>query len=204
MVKYDLVSGFYQIRLQPEHCKFYGIYYRGKRYAFTRLPMGHPLAPYVLQRLALAVARFLNQRFNIAMISYLDDWLIFGTQPPAHRIQATIEQLGFTINYRKSTLVPTNKLVYLGLQIDARIQQMQPTPQCLLHMRHLLSMVRQASPLDLRRIAGYVSWLAWAMNWPTFIATHLLQREPFWIRWALRHDLLHRPHAPWGSSGVLS
>jgi len=128
MLKFDLVSGFYQIKLGADHSKFYGIYYRGKRYAFTRLPMGHALAPYILQRLALAVSQYLNQHFNISMMAYLYDWLVFGTQPPARRIQATIEQLGFTINYQKSTLVPTSRLVNLGLQIDAQIQQMQPTP----------------------------------------------------------------------------
>jgi hypothetical protein len=45
--------------------------------------MGHPLAPYVLQRISLAVARYLQQQFEVSMISYLDDWLLFGVQPPA-------------------------------------------------------------------------------------------------------------------------
>jgi hypothetical protein len=60
-------------------------------------------------------------------------------------------------------------------------------------MHKRIAFVPQASPLDLRRIAGYVSWLAWAMNWPAFIATHTLQRETYWLRWCLRHGLLHRP-----------
>jgi hypothetical protein len=71
MLTFDLVSGFYQIKLRADHSKFYGIYYRGKRYAFTRLPMGHALAPYILQRLALAVSQYLNQHLNISMVAYL-------------------------------------------------------------------------------------------------------------------------------------
>jgi hypothetical protein len=35
--------------------------------------------------------------------------------------------------------------------------------------------------------------LAWAMNWPTFMATHLLQRETYWLTWAYNRGLLHRP-----------
>jgi hypothetical protein len=31
------------------------------------------------------------------------------------------------------------------------------------------------------------------MNWPTFMATHLLQREPYWLLWAYNRGLLHRP-----------
>jgi hypothetical protein len=70
---------------------------------------------------------------------------------------------------------------------------MRPTTACLQHLQDLLALVPQASPQDLRRIAGYATWLAWAMNWPTFIATHLLQRETYWLRWCLDRRLLHRP-----------
>jgi ribonuclease HI len=31
------------------------------------------------------------------------------------------------------------------------------------------------------------------MNWPTFIATHLLHRETFWLTWTFNRGLLHRP-----------
>jgi hypothetical protein len=155
--------------------------------------MGHPLAPYVLQRLSTAVATRLNHQFHLSMITYLDDWLIFGPRLPARRILSSLQQMGFTINLRKSIIQPTSRLIYLGLQIDARHGLLRPTPQCLQHMRDLLSVVPQASPQDLRRIAGYVTWLAWAMNWPTFIATHLLQRETYWIHWCLSRGLLDRP-----------
>jgi hypothetical protein len=155
--------------------------------------MGHPLAPYILQCLSTAVANKLNQQFQVSMIAYLDDWLIFGPHLLAPRILATLQQTGFTINFRKSIVQPTSRLVYLGLQIDARNSLLQPTPHCLQHMRDLLSLVPQASPQDLRCITGYVTWLAWAMNWPTFIATHLLQRETYWIRWCLSRGLLDRP-----------
>jgi ribonuclease HI len=193
LFKIDLTSGFYQIQIREQHWRHYGIFYRGQKFAFTRLPMGHPLTPYILQRISLAVAKFLNQHYDISMNSYLDDWLLFSPQPPAARICRTIEQLGFTINYAKSVIVPTHRLIYLGLQIDTTTQQLQPTPACIQHMHQLLDLVPDASPLDLRRIAGYVSWLAWLMNWPKFMATHILHRETFWLRWADRHRLLSIP-----------
>jgi hypothetical protein len=120
LFKVDLTSGFYQLRIRQQHHKFYGIHYRGIKYAFTRLPMGHPLDPYVLQRLSLAVAmyEYLHQQYDISMVSYLDDWLFFAPQPPAQQICQTIQDLGFTINHRKSILLPTSELVYLGLNIN--------------------------------------------------------------------------------------
>jgi hypothetical protein len=44
MIKIDLTSGFFQLRIRPDHTRFYGIYYRGVQYTLQRLPMGHPLA----------------------------------------------------------------------------------------------------------------------------------------------------------------
>jgi hypothetical protein len=71
LFKIDLTSGFYQLRIRHEHQKFYGIYYRGIKYALTRLPMGHPLAPYILQRMSTAVAKYLHRQHAVSMISYL-------------------------------------------------------------------------------------------------------------------------------------
>jgi hypothetical protein len=164
MIKLDLTAGFFQIPIRRDHWRFYGLYYRGQQYGLTRLPMGHPLAPYILQRIAQAVAQLVNQQYGTAMVSYLDDWLLFQPHLPEQQIIQFIEDLGFTINFRKSIIAPTQHLTYLGLLIDVRSQQLRPTPQCLQHMMELVMLLPDASPLDLRRITGYISWLAWAMN----------------------------------------
>jgi hypothetical protein len=65
LFKIDLTSGFYQLRIREQHRKFYRIFYKVHRLAFTRLPMGHPLAPYVLQRLSIAVANYLHRLYDI-------------------------------------------------------------------------------------------------------------------------------------------
>jgi hypothetical protein len=193
MIKTDLTAGFFQVPLCRQHQHFYGVYYREQQLALTRLPMGHPMAPYVLQRLAKAVAHHINNLFGTSMVAYLDDWLFFQPDIPAHHILQELHRLGFTVNQRKSILQPTSRLVYLGLDISALSQQLRPTPAYIHHMMQLIQLVPDASPLDLRRIVGYISWLAWSMNWPTFLATHLLQREPYWITWCQRKGLLDLP-----------
>jgi hypothetical protein len=154
MIKVDLASGFFQVPLLPQHRHFYGVYYRGQQLALTRLPMGHPLSPYVLQRLAAAVAAHINRLFGTAMVAYLDYWLFFQPEIPAPDIIQELHHLGFTINRWKSVLQPTHRLIYFGLDISATTQQLQPTPECLHHMMQLIALVPDASPLDLRRIAG--------------------------------------------------
>jgi hypothetical protein len=177
LIKLDLTSGFFQFRIRNEHQHFYGIYYSGVRYAFTRLPMGHALAPSIMQRAAQAVASHLYQIFHIHMCAYLDDWLLWDIQPQqVQPILTELQRLGLTINIEKSIIQPSTALTYLGLRIDTVARTLTPTPPCVRHLRDLLSIVPEASPQDLRRIAGYVAWLAWAMAWPQFLSAHIRDR----------------------------
>lgn len=52
-------------------------------------------------------------------VAYLDDWLLFDHDPQAlRRAVDLIRTLRITINERKSVLIPTHKLVYLGFKIN--------------------------------------------------------------------------------------
>jgi hypothetical protein len=119
MVKMDLKSGFFQLAIHPQYWRYYGVYYNRQRFTWTRLPMGHPLAPSMMQRVATAVARSVTHTFQITMVAYLDDWLFFSDNDiPVHQLLLHLQELGFTINLQKSILSPTTALVYLGLNID--------------------------------------------------------------------------------------
>jgi hypothetical protein len=73
--------------------------------------MGHPLAPALIQRVATTGARYLHSRFDVTMVSYLDDWLIFSRSPlPVQELLAAIQALGLTINEDKSVLHPTTDM----------------------------------------------------------------------------------------------
>jgi hypothetical protein len=127
------------------------------------------------------------------MVAYLDDWLILAPVIPVRDIVKTLQDIGLTLNREKSHLQPSGKLVYLGLGTDLPRQQIQPIPQCIHHLLELLAILPGASSQDARRITGYVTWLAWAMNWPMFAASHLLQKDSCWIRWLHRNGLLQYP-----------
>jgi glycerophosphoryl diester phosphodiesterase len=193
LVKIDLSSGFFHFRIHPDHVKFYSNYYAGVRYAFTRLPMGHALAPSIMQRASQAVAAHLYSTFRFHMCAYLDDWLIWDVQPPqVPLLLQELRALGFTINLVNSTLQPATSLVYLGLHIDTVARAITPTRPCIQHLRELLSIVPAASPQDLRRIPGYVAWLAWAMAWPQFLSAHIRDRSTYWLRVLDTHNLFHQ------------
>jgi hypothetical protein len=158
--------------------------------------MGHPLAPFIMQRVATMVARSVIQQFDINMVAYLDDWLFFSHHPiPVTAVIGHLQQLGFTINLDKSILQPTTALTYLGLNIDNQAGLIKPTRSCIRHLLDLVSIIPRASPQDLQRITGYVAWMAYAMNWPAFLATLIPFRVVYWIAHLHRHNLLHHRRA---------
>jgi hypothetical protein len=165
MIEIDLKSSFFQLAVRPQDWWYYGVYYNRQRLAWTRLPMGQPLAPSMMQRVSTAVARSVTNTLGITIVAYLDDWLFFpDTAIPVQRLLQHLQDLGFTINQRKSILQPTTALVYLGLNIDTVRGFITPTPSCLLHLMDLISIVPQTTQQDLQRIMGYVAWLAFAMG----------------------------------------
>jgi hypothetical protein len=68
-----------------------------------------------------------------------------------------------------------------------------PTTSCLQHLEQLLSIVTPASHQDLLQIAGYVSWLCWAMGWPQFLASHIKQCSTYWLQVLMQHQVLQQP-----------
>jgi hypothetical protein len=102
LVKIDLRDAFWQIPINEQSQRFYGVYLEGEYYTWTRLPMGHALAPAILQRWARAVIQEVFDRFQTLMICYLDDWLLVRPESDNEVFRNIIQflsgDLGITIN----------------------------------------------------------------------------------------------------------
>ena len=82
------------------------------------LPFGLSLAPFVFTRIVFTVVAWLRCR-GIRLHAYLDDLLLVGDSPQEvqQAVLMTMQVLmhaGFIINLKKSDLVPTQELVYIG------------------------------------------------------------------------------------------
>jgi hypothetical protein len=78
-VRIDLRSGFFQISLRSVYFRYYGVQYQRQRLAWTRLPMGHPLALAIFQLLSTWAARPLHRVCWITNVANLDDRFLFST-----------------------------------------------------------------------------------------------------------------------------
>ena len=95
----------------------------GVSYQFRVLCFGLTTAPHVFTQLMASISAFLH-RYGVRMLRYLDDWLILAESRPTglqagDRLLQVCEELGLQVNFRKSSLIPSQDMTYLGMQIQS-------------------------------------------------------------------------------------
>ena len=88
-------------------------------------------APQVFMRVMAPVSTFLH-RTGIRIRCYLDDWLIYApSQSLVLQVMDTVLQvcvdLGVVVNWEKSNLVPSQRVVYLGVILDSLSLRASPS-----------------------------------------------------------------------------
>ncbi|MEL7079268.1 MAG: reverse transcriptase domain-containing protein [Cyanobacteria bacterium J06582_2] len=122
MTSIDLSDAYFHIPIHPHSKKYLRFVVGNCVYQFRALPFGLSTAPQVFTRVFAQVARWLHLR-NVRVICYLDDWLILSpSREEALRSNNIIinlsNKLGFVINKVKSSFIPSQKAVFLGMEID--------------------------------------------------------------------------------------
>ena len=138
----------------------------GKTYQFRVLCFGLTTAPQVFTRIMAPVSAILH-RHGVTMLRYLDDWLILASTEIAciqsrDRLLAVCKELGIQVNFKKSSLVPTQSLVYLGMEIQSLPFIARPTPARANNLVRLIEefLSTPSPPAFLwRRLLGHLSSL---------------------------------------------
>jgi len=125
----DVESAYRIIPVHPEDRLLLGMSWRGKIYVDTALPLGLRSAPKIVSAVADALQWALEGR-GVKVIHYLDDFLLFGapeSQECKQALQTTLDmcsKLGVPIAAQK-TVGPAEALVFLGIEIDTRAQEIR-------------------------------------------------------------------------------
>lgn len=114
----DLKDAYFHVPIAGEHRKYLRFHINGKSYQYRVTPFGLSLAPRLFTKILLVLIKWLRLR-GIRLHAYLDDILILGDSPQEVQdaLMITINvltQAGFIINVKKSDLLPTQDLVYIG------------------------------------------------------------------------------------------
>ena len=123
MVSLDLKDAYLQVPMHPESRKFLRFMACGKVYQFKVLCFGLSTASQVFARVMAPVSAFLHHS-GIKLRCYLDDWLIQASfrEQVLLAVDAVLQlcsSLRIVVNWEKSHLVPTQRMVYLGVLLDS-------------------------------------------------------------------------------------
>ena len=138
----------------------------GRTYQFRVLCFGLTIAPQVFTRIMAPVSAILL-KYGVRMLRYLEDWLILASSEIAclesrDRLLTICTELGIQVNLTKSSLVPTQSLVYLGMEIRSLPFIARPTP---VRFSNLLRLIEEflstpSPPASVwRRLLGHLSSL---------------------------------------------
>ena len=121
MISLDLQDAYLQVPIHPESSRYLRFTMGGVPYQFRVLCFGLTTAPQVFTRLMAPISAILH-RYSIRMLRYLDDWLILAESRTTclqarDRLLQVCEELGLQVSFRKSSLIPSQDMTYLGMQI---------------------------------------------------------------------------------------
>ena len=133
LISVDLKSAYSSIGISKSHFKYLQFSWKKRWYVFVTVPFGISNGPFLFVSISKSVLRFLRQKL-IEIIMYIDDTLIKHRNREvllAHlNIVLTIfQKCGFTINWKKSSLIPSRSMVFLGFLIDTNEYSITLTPE---------------------------------------------------------------------------
>lgn len=119
-------NAYYSVCVAEEHRKYLRFIWRNKVYQYTCLAQGLASAPRIFTKLLKPVFATLNRLGRHVIIGYIDDSLLLDSsvQECSDHVSETlalVESLGFVVNYEKSVLVASTKIIFLGNVIDSKL-----------------------------------------------------------------------------------
>ena len=123
MVSLDLKGAYLQVPMHPESRRFLRFMVGGKVHQFKFLCIGLSTAPQVFTRVMASVSAILN-RIGVRLRRYLDGWLLQASSREQvllalRTVLRLCRSLGIVVNWEKSRMIPTQRMVYLGVILDS-------------------------------------------------------------------------------------
>lgn len=171
MAKIDLKSAYRSVRISDRSQQFTGLKWTfpdGTDHILydRKLPFGAKLAPSIFHRLSQSVRRMMSRK-GFTIIAYLDDFFLCETTQQRcldalNTLLTLLCRLGFLISWGK-VIGPTQKIVFLGVEIDSTTMELRLPHSKLQELKHQLITFThrmRASKKQLQSLAGKLNWAA--------------------------------------------
>ncbi|XP_066589319.1 uncharacterized protein [Prorops nasuta] len=159
----DLKDAYYTVPIHEESRKFLRFQFQGMLFEFVCLPFGLCTAPFIFTKIMKPVIARLREKEFMSVI-YLDDILCIGKDEIncIKNVRETInlvESLGFSVNYKKSALQPTQRCKFLGFFLNSSSMQLELTEEKKLKIKELTKNYIQKSQCSIREFAHLLGLL---------------------------------------------
>lgn len=131
MVACDDKSGYDHVRLTLDSETYFGFQFGGWVFTYSVIPFGWKASAFVYQTIGMQVTTFLRE-LGIITLQYIDDRLLVASnstgsfQSDINKVSFVmvelLTRLGYTLSLKKSRLVPSTKLKFLGFIVDSAKQ----------------------------------------------------------------------------------
>jgi hypothetical protein len=137
MASVDLRYAYYSVHIHEHDQTMLKFQWKGKIFQYTCLPNGISSAPRLFTKLLKLVYSTLRQ-YGHKYVGYIDDSLLVGdnyTECEANVSETTMlfEHLGFIIHETKSVFIPSQRVTFLGFEIDS-VRMFVTLPKCKMDM----------------------------------------------------------------------
>ena len=118
----DIRQCFNHMAICEDHWWYLMFSWNNEVWCYTCCPNRLTNTPYIVTRVTRVLLKVLREKC-VELICYIDDIFVCGLtwERAAESIQLTVktlEKVGFVLNYEKSVLQPTQRLVFLSFMID--------------------------------------------------------------------------------------
>lgn len=135
MASIDLEDAYFSVQIHNEYTKFLRFFWRNQLYQFLVLPFGYSGAPRLFTKITNPIMAKLHS-LGVRTAIYIDDIII--VEDDKLRLQRNVDlvigmltQLGFKVNFKKSTIVPTQNIQHLGFILSStQLQLSLPREKC--------------------------------------------------------------------------
>ena len=175
----DVTDAFLSVPIHPDLQIYFVFVLDGIVYMFQKMPFGLTTAPWLFTRVMKPVKKFLRGK-GVSLSSFLDDFLILAITKALAELhtswtQRLLEWLGFSINLEKSSVIPLQRIEYLGLLLNLRTLTLAlpaEKVQSLLSRCQTSFSSSEMTRRELERLVGFLNFAAPSLEYGRL---HLVQ-----------------------------
>jgi hypothetical protein len=197
-ISLDLSDAYLHVPIHPDHRRYLRFCHEGKVYEFLCLPFGLSTAPWLFTRIVTTLAAVAHKK-GMNLHTYLDDWLLRNQEKRSLSLQrdaliSLTQHCGFLINFKKSSLEPTQDFVFIGVRFRTDLGIMLPPDKRIIDILDRTSSMKVATSVTARQFLSFLGLLNSAADQIPLGRLHMRPLQLFLLtQWKpVSRDLLHK------------